>query len=284
MTVDDAPVPAEALSAFVREHAGLAAQGLRRIEEAEPSALEDALPVETVHTVRTSLRRLRAVLRAFPDSFTGAAAVPDSTDRDLRFMARTLSTVRDLDVLAESLRAQVEELPPSLVLGPVREELTAALAERRRAGLKQVALRHGTPRWHRGLDRLESWAEEPPRLLGPGTLRVLESLRGEVRRGLRSAGEDPRALHAVRRTAKRWRYAAEMLLPLAPGAAAHHAAATTVHTRLGQLQDAVVAAQFLLEHASTGAAGGRGAFTLGVLHQRAQQQIAQIVAEAPHLL
>lgn len=284
MTPDDAPIPADPLSGFVREHAALALEGLLPIEQAAASVLADALPVETVHTVRTSLRRLRAVLRTFPESFPCAAAADHPADRDLRFVARTFSELRDTDVLTEGLLAQVQELPASLVLGPVREELAGALAQRRREAVAHVAARHGTPPWHRSLDLLRSWAEEPPRLREQETLPLLARLREEVRHGLHTAGEDPAALHAVRRRAKRWRYAAEMLRDREPGAAEQYEAASTVHLRLGLLQDSVVAAQFLLERAATGPSHGRGAFTLGVLHQRAQQRIEHIVAEAPRLL
>lgn len=284
MTSDDALTSADALSVFVHEHAERALRGLLRIERTAASDLADALSVQTVHDLRTSLRRLRAVLRTFPGSFSGAAAVPASTDRDLRFVARTLSELRDVDVLGEGLLAQVEELPPALVLGPVREDLTAALARRRQVAVEHVARRHGRARWRRSVDQLRSWVHDPPRLLEQEPLALLQSTREEVRDRLRAAGEDPRALHSVRRTAKRWRYAAELLLPHTSGARVHYEAATTVHTRLGLMQDAVVAEEFLLEHASTSDHAGHNAFTLGVLHQHAQQRIEEITARAPHLL
>lgn len=284
MTPEDALIPTDVLSAFVHEHAERALQGLLRIESTPVSELEDALSVETVHDLRTSLRRLRAVRRTFSGSFTAAAAVPASTDGDLRFVARTLSELRDVDVLGEGLRQKVEELPPALVLGPVREDLSAALSRRRQVAVEHVALRHGRTRWRRSVEQLSSWVQDPPRLLEQDPLALLESTRDEVRDRLRAAGEDPRALHSVRRTAKRYRYAAELLLPHTSGARAHYEAATTVHTRLGLMQDAVVAEEFLLEHASTAEHGGHNAFTLGVLHQRAQQQIEEITAQAPDLL
>ncbi|WP_157773442.1 CHAD domain-containing protein [Brachybacterium vulturis] len=274
----------DALTAYVHEHAERAAQGLLRIERAGEDELERELTVEAVHETRTSLRRLRATLRTFPESFAHAPVAATTTDRDLRFVARTLSELRDTDVLAQDLLAQVEALPASLVLGPVREELADALAQRRRTAVAHVAARHGRARWRGAVDQLGSWQQDPPRLVEREPLRLLEGVRDEVRARLRSADGEPHALHSARKAAKRWRYAAELLLPVEPGAAAHYDAATTVHVQLGLMQDAVVATGFLLEHAHAGGARGHNAFTTGLLHQRAQQRIQDIAAQAPHLL
>ncbi|WP_394216954.1 CHAD domain-containing protein [Brachybacterium vulturis] len=277
-------MPDDALTAYVHEHSELALRGLLCIERAGEGELEQELTVETVHETRTSLRRLRATLRTFPESFAQLARDPARTDRDLRFVARTLSELRDTDVLAQDLLAQIEALPASLVLGPVREDLADALASRRRTAVAHVAARHDSARWRGAVDQLRSWQQDPPRLVGRAPLRLLEGVRDEVRGRLRAAHGAPHALHSARKAAKRWRYAAELLLPVAPGAAADYDAATTVHVQLGQLQDAVVATGFLLEHAHAGGRRGHNAFTTGLLHQRAQQRIQDITAQAPQLL
>lgn len=274
----------DALSAYVREHAERARRGLLRIEGAGDGELERELTVEVVHETRTSLRRLRAILATFPESFAQLGIVPAQADRDLRFVARTLSELRDTDVLGQGLLEQVEALPASWVLGPVQEDLAAALARRRGAAVAHVSTRHGSARWRDAADQLGSWQQDPPRLLEQEPLHLLEGARSEVRARLHAAGGDPHALHSARKAAKRWRYAAELLLPGEPGAAAHHEAATTVHLVLGQMQDAVVAMDFLLEHAGMGRRSGHNAFTTGILHQRAQQQVQDIAAQAPHLL
>ena len=63
MTTDDA------LSAYVRQHAEQALLGLARFEYSTGEAIQREMTVEVVHATRTSLRRLRAVLRTFPESF-----------------------------------------------------------------------------------------------------------------------------------------------------------------------------------------------------------------------
>lgn len=282
--VESAPISEDALSVFIHEHADRALQGLLAIESATEQGLDRELTAPVVHDIRTSLRRLRAALRTFPDSFTPSTGVPGSADHDLRFVARTFGELRDTDVLTEGLLEQVEALPPSTVLGSVREELTDALTARRRIAIVHVAGRHGRARWRRALDQLRSWHQDPPRLVAPDPLHRLETVRDEVRERLRTAGGDPHALHWVRKAAKRWRYAAELLLPLEPAAAAHYERATGVHVRLGQLQDAVVAAGFLDELARSSDLSGPTATTIELLRRQAEQQIADIAAQAPQLL
>lgn len=279
-----ASIADDALAAYVHEHAERAGDGLLRIEGAGEGELAQELTVQAVHEIRTSLRRLRAILATFPESFAQLGVVPAHADRDLRFVARTLSELRDTDVLGQALQEQVQALPASWVLGPVQEDLVAALARRRGAGVAHVAARHGSTRWCDAADQLGSWQRDPPRLLEQEPLHLLEGVRSEVRARLHAAGGDPHALHSARKAAKRWRYAAEMLLPVDPGAAAHYDAATTVHVQLGQMQDAVVAMNFLLEHAGMGRRSGHNAFTTGMLHQRAQQRAQDIAARAPYLL
>ncbi|WP_157697018.1 CHAD domain-containing protein [Brachybacterium avium] len=274
----------DALSAYVQEHAERALQGLLSIERATEGELDRTLTVQVVHETRTSLRRLRAIRATFPESFSQHDADTARADRDLRFVARTLSELRDTDVLGEGLLEQVQALPASWILGPVQEDLAAALARRRGAAVAHVAARHGSARWREAADQLGSWQQDPPRLLEQEPLHLLERARSEVRARLQAAGGDPHALHSARKVAKRWRYAAELLLAEEPGAAPHHEAATTVHLVLGQMQDAVVAMDFLLEHAGMGRRSGHNAFTTGMLHQRAQQQVQDIAARAPNLL
>lgn len=268
------------LSVYVHEHAGRALQGLMRVEHASEGDLERALSVQTVHDTRTSLRRLRATLRTFPESFTLSA----STDRDLRFVARSFSEVRDTDVLSELLLEQVDALPPSLDRGPVREDLGEALSARRRTAVDHVAGRHGSARWRRALAQLDQWQQEPPLLVQQQVLDLLVSAQEEVRRRIHGAGGDPHALHSARKAAKRWRYAAELLLPVEPAAAEHYAAATEVHVQLGQMQDAVIATVFLREHSRVGDLGDNSRSVTELLLQRAQQQIEDIAARALQLI
>lgn len=274
MTHDDA------LSAYVRHHAEQALRGLARFEYDSGDSLQRRMTVEVVHGTRTSLRRLRATLRTFEESFS----VPASTDEDLRFVARALSDVRDTDVLSQTLAEELDALPESLVIGPVREDVEEALAARRRAAVEVVDRCRTGKQWGRAVQQLGAWQQRPPRMAEQQPLRPLKRAREQVRRRTREAAGDPHALHSARKAAKRWRYGAELLVPVEAKAAKHFEPATALHVLLGEVQDAVVATQFLREHARLGNRSGHNGFTTGVLHQRAQQRIDDAAARAPGLV
>jgi CHAD domain-containing protein len=86
-------------------------------------------------------------------------------------------------------------------------------------------------------------------------------------------------LHAVRKAAKRARYAAEPMVPLYGDDAASFVRATkTIQTVLGDHQDAVVAQPRLREMADRAAAAGENAFTFGVLDTREEALAARTAA------
>lgn len=266
----------DALSAYVRHHAESALLGLAGFEYETGDRLDREMTVERVHSTRTSLRRLRATLRTFPRS----VGAPNSADDDLRFVARALSDVRDTDVLTQSLLEEIEALPESLVLGPAREDLAEALADRRRRAIEAVDRDRTESPWGRAVELLGSWQENPPGFVGRLSMQPVEHARKQVLRRVRASEGDPSALHSARKAAERWRYAAELLVPVEPRAAKHFDQATEFHVLLGELQDCVVATQFLREHAQMGKRSGHNGFTTGLLHAHAQQRIDAATSQA----
>lgn len=267
--------PDDALTAYIRQHAAAALDHLACFDEAEDAELAAAMTVEAVHQVRTSLRRLRAARLLIAP----AIPLPASVDGDLRSTARALSAVRDTDVLTETLLAEAEARPPGRERAAAREELAAALTARREAGIAQVRRSRSDPRWQRTLDLLRAWCEHAPAEAVERPMGILQEARREVLGRLRAAGDDPAALHSARKAAKRWRYAAELLVPAEPDAAAHFEAATEVHVRLGALQDAVVAEDFLRE--LVGSSGSdRCVSAAGLLLERARRRLDRELAAA----
>lgn len=274
MTTDDA------LSTYVRHHAEQALLGLARFEYSTGEVIHREMTVEIVHGTRTSLRRLRAALRTFPESFT----VPDSADDDLRFVARALSDVRDTDVLTGAVLGEIDALPESLVLGPAREDIADALAARRHQAIEAVDRDRTGPSWGRAVELLGAWQQDPPHYASLPSMRPLKQARDEVLRRVRDSDGDAEELHSARKAAKRWRYAAELLVPAEPKAAKHFDRATEFHVVLGDLQDAVVATEFLQKHAQLGNRSGHNGFTTGLLYQRAQQRIDDASDRVLHLV
>ncbi len=256
------------LSQYVALHARRALDGIEAADE-DPDH-------ELVHATRTSLRRLRATLRTFSDSFPE----PGDLDEDLRVVSLAFGAVRDADVLAAMLLPELDALPEELVLGPAREDLGKALRSRRDRAVAALPEAAAQERWQQAAAQLARWCEHPPQLAEQDHRRLLKRARRTVKRRLRAAGGDPAALHSARKAAKRWRYAAELLEPLEPSAAKHLAQATPVQELLGQVQDAVIAQQFLREHAARGARSGHNAFSTGLLHAAAQQRFVDLSREA----
>src|SRR5262245_50429545 len=88
-------------------------------------------PPEDIHQLRIATRRLRTALRLFRHLLPAKQA--ESLRKELRWFARALGDVRDLDVYAENFRAYAQTLPPEQLpeLGGYELHLRRARAEAR---------------------------------------------------------------------------------------------------------------------------------------------------------
>ena len=152
---------------------------------------------DAVHQMRVTARKIRSLLQASPDSFGLAkdAAVID----ELRELGNVLGVARDAEVLADRYRSALDDLPPELIRGPIRETtggrcraalphraptcvgghaVTALLSSARRAGRagRQISARR--PRIC-ARDRRHGRQEGPQ----GGESRVARSRHGRSRRG-----------------------------------------------------------------------------------------------------
>jgi CHAD domain-containing protein len=230
-----------------------------------------------VHQFRVTCRRLRGALATFRPLVD--REVTDPVRDELRWLARTLSGGRDAEVVHARLRALVDDLPPSDVVGPVRRRLERTYAARRRVAAEHAAQVLDSPRYARLRNRLDDLVAQPPFTERAGE-PAAEVLRRRVRHDLRRlrkrveavADAAPRerdhAWHQARKAAKRLRYAAEALEPdFGKDAAALVADAKDVTKHLGERQDTVVARADLRAIARDATSVGESAFTYGVLHE-----------------
>jgi CHAD domain-containing protein len=221
---------------------------------------------EAVHQARVATRKLRSHLRTF-----GPLLDPEWTEplrSELGWLAMGLGAVRDSEVLLERLRERAKALPStdqrsagSLLhvldeeIGAMRTKLMAELSS-----LRYIDL----------LDRLVIATHAPatlPEADEPAS-KVLPPLAAGPWRRLRSAVKqlpetpiDPE-LHRIRILAKRARYAAEAVAPVAGSAAdAFAKAAAKLQTILGEHQDSVTAQAWL----RSARISGRRAFVAGEL-------------------
>jgi CHAD domain-containing protein len=205
---------------------------------------------ESIHHARAAVRRLRSDLRTFRPVFERAWA--DGLRERLSWLQDGLSAARDADVLIESVRKRSEALPDADrrrlddVLAPLREaretaydHVRAMLRERRYVLLLQ-ALVDGAKR-----PAFEAAADEPACEAIPCIVEdAWKTLRKRVRRRTRPPSD--RELHGIRIAAKRVRYGADAVAPVAGRPARRLArAAEDVQTILGEQHDAVVACERL---------------------------------------
>jgi CHAD domain-containing protein len=228
--------------------------------------------IEAVHQARVGARRLRSDLR------TLAPLVDDEwrgrIEGELRWLGELLGNVRDLDVQGERMAASIASVVPE---DPAAggEILAVIAAQRDRA---RAATLRGL-RSKRYIDLLDELvrAATDPRVV-PSAARGADALAPALARrpwrrlakAVVHAGAEPsdETLHAIRKRAKRARYAAEMSALVVGEPATRFAKALAgVQEVLGDHQDACVQRTWLREN--VGALSPRAALLAGQLVARA---------------
>jgi CHAD domain-containing protein len=249
--------PPQRDDAFVR-------QQLDEILAHDPGTRLGADP-EDLHKHRVAIRRLRAVLREEP------------LKSELRWIGTALGAVRDLDVLIEHYGGETESLEPDerLAFRPVLLRLT----RRRAAARRQLAEALDSERYFELLDALEAFPADPT----PAETAHAEATKQfrKLRKQVRAAGEDPEdeLLHAIRKRAKRVRYAAERAAGAGDVSLGQLGSrAKALQDVLGIHQDAVVGEQILRDLAA-GVTRPAQALAIGRLVERERTRQEQSRAE-----
>lgn len=270
---------------------------------------------EAVHDFRVAVRRLRSTLRTFRPLLPAERSEP--TRAELRWLASELGRVRDLEVIAERLAGAVAAEPPELVVGPVGERMAERFAGQREKARESALASLGSERYFTLLDQLDELLDQPP-VRRPVNGEVRRLVRTAVRRAERRlaptepaatdqgatepatpgpAATEPAtgkpasagptlagdaALHEARRSAKRARYAVEVLAPAAGKPAVRLIDRfKAVQDLLGTHQDTVVAREVLRAEADDAEAAGQSAFTFGLLHGRQAAVAANALTKLP---
>jgi CHAD domain-containing protein len=226
---------------------------------------------EDVHRMRVATRRARSALATARPILDKAVSEPIRAE--LKWLGNSLGPVRDLDVLLERMRAEVDSLPSEDRFAA--ERLLQVLATDRDVAQTQLVEALESDRYLALLDELAALALEPPL---NGRNKGASCLAAEEFRKVRDAvGNLPREpsdadLHRVRVRAKRARYAAE----LAESAAGKEASdfitcAKRLQNVIGEHQDAVVAKE-RIQHALGSSRGARVAFAAGRLVEREDER------------
>jgi CHAD domain-containing protein len=222
---------------------------------------------DAVHQMRVTARKIRSLLQASPDSFGLAkdAAVID----ELRELGNVLGVARDAEVLADRYRSALDDLPPELVRGRVRERLVDGAEQRYRTGLRHALAAMRLPRYFRLLDVLDAVSAKAPSKDRESAPTTVATAGKKVRKAAKAAqhahgaADRDDAIHRIRKRAKRLRYTAD-----ATGAKKVSKRAKKLQSVLGDHQDSVVSREHLSEQAEAAHAAGEDTFTYGLLFQR----------------
>ncbi|HEU4666499.1 MAG TPA: CYTH and CHAD domain-containing protein [Arthrobacter sp.] len=211
---------------------------------------------ESVHNMRSALRRVRSVLAAYRKLY---AAAPVRRLRDeLKWLGQLLGGPRDAEVLLARLRGHLDELPPGEGVDDVRAKVEHKVGGAYDDGYRQLQEALRSDRYFRLLDDLEAFRDRPPVLpdaVAPGrrvaakavakAARRLRRSHKAARRARRGAAHET-ALHQVRKDAKRLRHVAESsALVYGKRAGKVAKAAQRQQKILGNLHDAVIARDLL---------------------------------------
>jgi CHAD domain-containing protein len=271
-----APAPSFVLDAGVaRLHAMLGEQ--RRALLTHEAGVRIGTDPENLHKHRVAARRARAFLRATRD--LTAPEWREPLNEGLRALGELTGPVRDLDVLIDYLDTQRPTLGDDDQAGVerLRAQLQAERETRREALLAGLA----SDEYRTLVDGLDA----PPQLAEEIESIPLDDIAThEFRRLLKAIGkldDHPAdvALHALRITVKRARYAAELA---GPGDAARNRfleEARKLQKLLGDHQDAAVAEAQLRAAAATGEPGA--AFASGLLAERQHARRARVTKQLP---
>jgi CHAD domain-containing protein len=252
-------------------------------------------PSASVHKLRISARRLRAALATYRP-----VLLPGTTEdlrAELKWLGEALAGSRDAQVMRERLDEVVRAQPLELVLGPVGQRIDDELGASSQAGHADMMAALESVRYFRLLDALDDFVRTPPFADAAGRLarrdlpRLLQrdwkriKLADRVARRATDPDERDRALHEVRKCAKRLRYSAESASPVFGGRAKQLAKmAKRIQEVLGEHQDTVVVRKRLREIGATAHLSGENGFTFGRLHALEELRATELERAYPALL
>jgi CHAD domain-containing protein len=292
-----AAAPADPMTRGGHGRGAIAADVLGRYLAAQAQAMVAADPTvrqdlpDSVHKMRVASRRLRSLLKTFHSMFDPARAA--ALDAELQWIAGVLGDVRDREVQLERFTAAVDDQPPELVMGPVKQRIESTLQPELVTARKRLLTALRGARYRALLAELDSFVMDPPYTdeAQRAARDVLPKLVTKAYRKLQrrvAATEDAApgeerdvAHHRARKAAKRLRYAGETLSEdFGKDAKRLAKRAEAVQELLGDYQDGVVSRGLLRGLAiKAQAASGESGFTYGILLGLEQARAEQAHAE-----
>jgi CHAD domain-containing protein len=241
---------------------------------------------EGVHDLRVQSRRLRTALAVFRPLVDEATA--RHLERELKLLGRVLSQARDRQVAAQLLAERLGDDERAGEIGALYERQLAVDEHLVTAGMRAAL---GSRQYTDLLRGLEAVSEEQllsPLAHEPARTVLSDSLRSALRRvedhakAARRAGGSQRieALHDLRKSAKRLRYACEVVEPVSGKPAARMVRRSKqLQEVLGLHLDRVALMDQLEPLARLQGATAADGFSLGRLYERLSRQSEQAGGE-----
>lgn len=246
---------------------------------------------DAVHDARVATRRLRAALSVYRPVLD--REVTDPLRGELSELGRVLGAARDAYVEGHALRRRIAREDPALVVGPVERRIEEDRCAARLLAQDGVDAWLASARFATLVAALAQDLPAGPRATRKATAvlprcarRAWERLDRAMELAATAAPGPDRddALHEVRKTARRARYASEVAVATV-GAPARRSAkrAHRVQEVLGAQHDAVTRQETLRRLAHQADLDGESTFTYGRLHALEQRagDAAQDAAETP---
>lgn len=271
---------------------------LRELYAHEPGTRLGENP-EELHDLRVATRRLRAAM----DLFSGALPSRSGALRDeLRWMAKELGAVRDLDVQLEELvhAGDASGEWGGTEHGAGLAQLRTLLEAERNRARENLLDALDSARWERLTAALLALARQGPSRRVPGAripaAIAVPPLLDQHHRAMMAAAKrarrtgTPHDFHRVRIRGKRLRYSLEFTSPLYGQPAVHFAKKLTqLQDMLGRMQDAEVASSRLYALATAAPSPGAALppatiFVMGAIAERYREQSARLRSTMPKSL
>jgi CHAD domain-containing protein len=281
--------PLSALPAAAEVVLAYAGTQVAAIMSLDPLVRRDA--PDAVHQMRVATRRLRSTLKSF-----GQVLRTKDLERvgdELKWLGDVLGTARDAEVLAGHVQADLDRLPPELIMGPAQARVRVHFAPIKTQARAAVLEALDGDRYLALLDSLDTLLIDPP--LAPGAdrpaakvlpmavRRARRRLRRRMRRALGSPTGPSRdtAMHEARKAAKHARYAAEAASPAFGKQARRFAKRVKkVQSVLGDHHDGVVTRATVRDLGVQAHLAGENAFTFGVLYEQDACRARDLEAQA----
>ncbi|MET9266609.1 CYTH and CHAD domain-containing protein [Amycolatopsis sp. NPDC004079] len=227
---------------------------------------------DSVHQLRVAARKLRSGLQTFK-SLVGKKKA-EAVAAELKWLGGELAPARDVEVSQARLEACLDEVPPELLFGPLRQYLTREYARNSQTELARAMDALSGKRYATLLRSIAALLDTIPHV---GKKALRKPMRKTARKLYRataateglSGAELEKALHNVRKKAKRARYAADAVRPVfGKKLRTWRKNVKAVQGTLGKHQDTVVDREALRHFAIDGFSENQNTFAFGLLYGR----------------